>query len=161
MRFLTKHVSVVALTVLALGLGAGAAHADLETYAATLSGSQEVPANASTAVGTAFLFVDTTTLVATYQLQFSGLSSPQTAAHFHNAPAGTNGPVLFGLPTGSPINGTWSLTPTQYALVAAGSVYVNVHSSNIPGGEIRGQMVLDHVVGTEAMTFGAVKALFQ
>ncbi len=161
MRLLKKSALVAAAAVLVLGLGAGAAYADLAIYTTMLTGASEVPPNASSALGIAALTVNTETLVATYQLQFSGLSSSQTAVHFHTAVAGVNGPVAFGLPIGSPVAGTWNMTATQYANLVAGSIYLNVHSTTFPGGEIRGQMTLDNIVGNEAMTFGAVKTLYR
>lgn len=157
-----KNISLVAAaTCLALGLGAGAARADLAIYTAALTGASEVPPNASPAVGIATLTVDTETLVGTYSLSFSGLTSAQTAVHFHTAAAGANGPVAFGLPLGSPVAGTWSLTAAQYASLVEGMIYINVHSTTFPGGEIRGQMTLDHVVAGEEMTFGGLKSLYR
>ncbi|MBK6898326.1 MAG: CHRD domain-containing protein [bacterium] len=161
MRRIKHTVLVAAATCLALGLGAGDARADLAIYTTALTGASEVPPNASPAVGIATLTVDTETLIGTYTLQFSGLTSAQTAVHFHTAAAGVNGPVAFGLPLGSPIAGTWNLTAPQYASLVAGSIYLNVHSTTFPGGEIRGQMTLDHVVAGEEMTFGGIKTLFQ
>ena len=161
MRSIDKSALSAAAAVLLLGLGAGAAHADMATYTTTLSGASEVPPNASTATGVATLTVDTETLVGSYTLEFSGLSSAQTAVHFHTAAAGVNGPVAFGLPNGSPVAGTWDLTQVQYDSLVAGMIYINVHSTNFPGGEIRGQMTLDNIVGNEDMTMGAVKSLYR
>lgn len=157
-----KNISpVVAATFLALGFGADAARADLAVYATALTGASEVPPNDSPAIGTATLTVDTETLIGSYTLEFSGLTSAQTAVHFHTAAAGVNGPVAFGLPLGSPVAGTWNLTAPQYASLVADSIYLNVHSTTFPGGEIRGQMTLDHVVADEELTFGDIKSLFR
>ena len=157
-RFKKRHGLTVA--ALALGAFAGVAQADIETYTAVLSGAEEVPPNESPATGTCELVVDTATLEATWYLEFSGLTAAQTGAHFHTAPAGANGPVVFGLPLGSPVNGTWSMLQADYDLLAAGDIYVNVHTAGYPGGEIRGQMALESV-GTEATTLDAMKALFR
>ena len=43
----------------------------------------------------------------TYHISYCGLSGPATAAHFHNAPIGANGPVVFPLVPGNPITGVW------------------------------------------------------
>jgi len=67
---------------------------------------------------------------------------------------------VFGLPLGSPINGTWEMSQADYDELAAGNIYVNVHTVEFPGGEIRGQMMLD-TVGAEARSLGAVKSLFE
>ena len=71
-----------------------------------------------------------------------------TAAHIHNAPLGENGPIVFPLSlTQDTVSGTWTSTDAQNPLTAdlvekllAGDLYVNVHSSAFPGGEIRGQL---------------------
>ena len=40
----------------------------------------------------------------------------------------------------TPIKGTVSLTPEQVTNLKAGKEYVNVHTQQNPGGEIRGQI---------------------
>ena len=152
--------ALFALAALALGLLALPAQADVEIYTASLSGANEVPPNASTATGSCELSVDTNTLEANYSIEFSGLSTAQTGAHFHNAPAGANGGVVFALPLGSPINGTWNMLQADYDQLAAGNIYLNVHTEMYPGGEIRGQLMLE-TVGAEATSLDAVKALFR
>jgi uncharacterized repeat protein (TIGR01451 family) len=109
-------------------------------YVASLDGAQEVPPTNSTATGAATLMLspdETTALVA---LHFSGLSSAQTAAHIHGpALPGSNAPILFPLPEGQVTDFEISLTPEQVQDLRDGKLYVNVHSSNFPNGEIRGQ----------------------
>lgn len=90
-----------------------------------------------------------------------------TQLHFHNAPAGANGPIVFSpssllasgfddlddikfennTDTGSTIiSGIWDvndprpLTPGLVGEILSGDVYLNVHTVGIPGGEIRGQI---------------------
>jgi len=154
---MTRSLTLLALS---LALFATVAHADLEIYSATLSGANEVPPNASAGTGEVTISVDTETLMATWTLEFSGLATAQTGAHFHNAPAGSNGGVVFALPVGSPVAGNWNLLQTDYDELSAGNIYVNVHTEEFPGGEIRGQLGLE-TVGAEASTLGSVKALFR
>lgn len=161
MRSLLKNPVLPLVLTCVVGLGAGSALADILTYTGSLSGANEVPAVATAASGTAVLVVDTESLAATWTLEFSGLSSTQTAAHFHAAPAGTNGGVVFALPTGTPINGDWTMTVPQFDSLVAGNIYVNVHTANFPGGEIRGQMSLTGTVPADDVSFSAVKALFR
>jgi hypothetical protein len=75
----------------------------------------------------------------------SGFTANVTAAHVHVAPAGTNGGVLFPL-TGA--TGSTNYTSNDMAVLSAseeidflaGNFYVNIHTSQFPGGEIRGQL---------------------
>ena len=63
---------------------AGTAEADIFTYNTSMTGTQEVPPNASPGTGTATGTYDTTTNTITLNLLFSGLGSPSRAAHFHS-----------------------------------------------------------------------------
>ena len=108
----------------------------------TLRGSNEVPTNPSTAMGTGTVNVMADgRVVATVSV--TGMTA--TAAHIHLAAATANGPVIvpftkisdnaFVAPDGA------KLTPEQYAAYKAGNTYVNVHSAQYPGGEVRAQLV--------------------
>ncbi len=104
---------------------------------------------ASTGAGTATLSLDAATKVLTYRVEYSGLTGPATAAHIHAAAqAGGNGPpvVPFASPASpaSPITGTATLTDAQVADLHAGKWYVNVHTAANKGGEIRGDIRMNH-----------------
>src|ERR1041385_6942724 len=113
------------------------------------SGSQEVPANSSTATGTFVGSYNDVTDSLIYTITFSGLSANSTAAHFHGyVPPGISGPVLIGrpgFPTGV-MSGTFTdtlvLTAGQEDSLKRGLIYFNIHSSAFPGGEIRAQIFL-------------------
>ena len=128
------------LAMLALGATvAFAGPAFAEKMKATLDGKSEVPPNASAATGTADIDYD----AATKKLTYSGLSGPATAAHFHGpAEPGKNAGVAVAIPNAgtSPVSGSATLTDAQAADLAAGKLYVNVHTAANPGGEIRGQV---------------------
>lgn len=106
-----------------------------------LMGSNEVPANNSTAMGTATLKFNKTTKVFTITVTHN-LSSI-TAGHIHKGATGTNGSVVFPFTTlASPISYTsTALTPEQEADLMANLYYVNLHSSTFTAGEIRGQLI--------------------
>jgi len=73
-------------------------------------------------------------------LVFSGLSSGQTDAHIHGpAVPGVSAPPVFPLPLGQISDFSINLSPSQVQDLKNGLFYVNVHSSNFPAGEIRGQ----------------------
>ncbi|MEO5906247.1 MAG: CHRD domain-containing protein, partial [Saprospiraceae bacterium] len=132
---------------------------ELETdtrFAAVLSGANEVPSVASDAQG---LFIANLTHSGTrlsFYCVFRGLSGPPISAHIHNAAAGTNGPAVFNLTdsiTGNIISGTW--TPADFlAALHAGELYVNIHTTNNPGGEIRGQLLVQQGLQFDAILNG-------
>jgi glucose/arabinose dehydrogenase len=109
-------------------------------FVATLNGAQETPPTNSTATGTATLLLSPDEKTARVSLNFSGLTSAQTAAHIHGAGAvGVPAPVLFPLPNGQVSDFEIALSPTQATDLKNGLWYVNVHSTNFMNGEIRGQ----------------------
>lgn len=112
------------------------------TYEASLDGASEVPAVTTTATGTATLTFNTTTKIFSIVVTHSGVEA--TAGHIHKAAVGENGGVIFPFENASsPINFTSeALDATQEADLAAGLYYVNIHSADNPGGEIRGQLTL-------------------
>ncbi len=137
----TAEWRIAALAALGLLL-AGAASAATEIYRVSLDATQEVPPNASAGKGTGNLSYDTVTKLLAYNISFSGLSSPENAAHIHGpALAGANAGVIFPLPLGSPIAGNVGpLTAAQEGYLRSGRLYVNIHTTINPGGEIRGQI---------------------
>ena len=125
-----------------------------EIFTAYLTPAQEVPPVASTATGYARIVVNEGTGALTFTVVFNGLSSNQTASHIH-APAaiGANVGVAinFGAVGGTSgtISGSTTITPTQLGQLRQGLGYVNVHSVNFTGGEIRGQLAKQRPVDTD------------
>jgi hypothetical protein len=129
--------------------------------AGILSGLFEVPSVLTTAtggeVGEGIFFDNATrdlTINAAYGLfGFQPLIGSFTATHLHQSPAGTNGPVIIDLnsgatdihfssgPTSGFFSGTVNLTLPQIDSLFANNIYLNVHSSLFPGGEIRAQFI--------------------
>jgi hypothetical protein len=118
------------------------AFAETLTYKVPLTAASEVPANNSKGVGTADITFDTATKKLTWKVSYSGLTGPATMGHFHGpAEPGKNaGVVLAFANPASPIQGSTTLTDAQAADFMAGKWYVNVHTSQNKGGEIRGQV---------------------
>jgi hypothetical protein len=108
-------------------------------FTANLNGSQAGTSSIATGTGN-FQFVDTTGGGAInalqYSITFAGLSGTYSGAHFHYSPSGV---VLHAIPfADSTINGTWSgFADSVLTLLLHGRIYVNVHSSTSPAGEIR------------------------
>ena len=114
-----------------------------------------MPANGSTGTGfgTVALSPDQGTI--TVNMRFNGLSAPANAAHILGpGGAGTNAAVLFpftGVPAASAgviPEQSFTITPTQIGYLTNGFLYMNVHNTNFPGGEIRAQLLLVPSVGT-------------
>ena len=126
-----------------VALLAGVAHADMVKVQATLSTGAEVPPKTTAGSGMFDGTLDTATKVLTYNLTYTGLTWPATAAHLRGPAApGANAGVLvpFPAPVTSPIHGTATLTDAQVKDLMDGTMYANVHTAANPGGEIRGQV---------------------
>ena len=121
----------------------GMAQAETMAFKGTLNGATEAPPKTTDGKGTVSASLDTTSKVLTYGVEYTGLSGPATAAHFHGpAEPGANAGVAVPLATpASPIQGTATLTDAQMADLMAGKWYANVHTAANPAGEIRGQVV--------------------
>lgn len=156
-----RHSCLLAIAA----LGVSPASAAILRLRAELLAINEVPANPSTATGRAIVFYDTNTQKYTATVSVSGLSSALTGSHIHEGPAGSNGPVVtnFGPAAayansgpGGFYSGTFTGTYTGDVgkLLAAGA-YVNVHSANNLGGEIRGQLVLETTSNERLLNYSA------
>ena len=141
-------------------------------YEATIDESQVVVGGTgSLATGTAVLTLNAAQDALSYSitligLDLDGLQTPMdatdnvTAMHFHAAPAGSNGGVVFGLispnhdvddlvidPVAGTLTGIWEETDVnplsgQLPNLMVGNLYLNVHTTSFPGGEIRGQVLV-------------------
>jgi hypothetical protein len=119
---------------------------------ATLSGDQEVPVPGGPAVGdadgraTALVRVQDVRI--TFSFAWSGIGAP-TLGHIHAGAAGVNGPVKVGLftepmpTTATAASGSVTITDPQIAAAIRANpsgFYANLHSSEFPGGAVRGQL---------------------
>ncbi len=130
----------------------------VNTFAASLTGAQETPPTTSTAQGSATAVLDPTTRELVATITTRGITG--AAANIHGAAPGVNGPILFPLTENGAGSGIWSarvtLTDVQIADLRAGNWYFNVQSSALPGGEIRGQILLQQpgsTAGSGSATF--------
>lgn len=110
-------------------------------FHANMTGGQEVPSVSTTASGTGSLVLMNDGLH--YDITVRNMSGSITSAHFHQAPAGQSGPVVLTITfNGRRAIGVWSnLTNDERSTLFDGGYYVNVHSSEHPDGEIRGQLL--------------------
>lgn len=154
LKFLSSAAAAAALLATSL-----AANATVYQFNASLTGTQEVPANAVTGTGIATLFYNdfntATTVDDSFNFSMSAfnLSGPATGFHIHAAaPAGANAGVVVNLAaapfvsfnSGGIVLVGGSNVPVSFAPLLtdlqAGLAYVNIHTASFPGGEIRGQL---------------------
>jgi len=164
-----KICALLAASVVGLAAALPAAAHDAQ-YRATLTGTAEIPSNASPATGNALITVDFDTLMMDVQISFAGLIGTTTASHIHcctatpgsaNVGVATTLPTFTGFPSGvtsgnydhvfdmslassyNPafVTAQGSVSNAFNALVAGmetGNAYLNIHTTQFPGGEIRG-----------------------
>lgn len=169
-----KAVVPALALLLAASTGWAAEHDRDSRVIARLDPSNEVPAVSSPAQGLLRARIDQAAEIMEYELTFDGLQANVVMAHIHFAQPNVNGAIMVWLcgtagapgPTGTqmcPQSGTISgtLDPTNIQTIAPqgistgefqefvrairnGLAYVNVHTVQSPGGEIRGQLRTRH-----------------
>ena len=133
----------IVLGLLATAAVFAAAEAQVVPFKGTLSGASEVPPVQSQGSGAAAVNANPATKGVSWSVTYSGLSGPPAAAHIHcGAAAGANAGVAvdLGKNLASPIQGSGTMTDAQMADLQAGKCYVNIHTGNNKGGELRGQL---------------------
>lgn len=163
MRQNSSHILICSLVFALLIIFPKNSSALIYPFNHTLSGIFENPPNASPATGNITGTYDDITKTISFTLTFSGMLGTTTAAHFH-APAGltSNSPVrigFVGFPTGvtsGSYSNSYVLTAQQEGWLMTDSMYVNVHTTVLPGGEIRHQMFLDNPLPVELSGFTSV-----
>jgi hypothetical protein len=140
------HVFTRLLAALTIGtalVSASPALAEMVKMTAMLSGKMEVPPTDSNGKGSVEATFDTDTKKLDWTIEYSDLTGPVTAAHFHGpAESGKNAPPVVPLEgdLASPLKGSATLTDAVAADLAAGRIYFNIHTAAHPDGEIRGQV---------------------
>jgi CHRD domain-containing protein len=161
---------VVALFALAMGSYAIASAGSNQEKVRSdrLTGYQETPAISSTGTGSFTARIDDDEQMITFKLTYSGLTAPALVSHIHfgarftaggvsaflcggggkpDCPPGTmSKAIVTGTITAADVVGPagQGITPGEFGelvrAIRSGVTYVNVHTSNFPSGEIRGQV---------------------
>jgi len=107
-----------------------------------MTGAEEVPPVNTSASGTGSITVgEDRSVSGSFKLQNA---AQIRVAHIHEGPAGKAGPVI--IPLQKTADNEWAvppgakLTESRYQSYKAGGLYVNFHSAQYKGGEIRGQI---------------------
>lgn len=113
-------------------------------FGGRISGTKEVPSNASEGTGTMIVRYNTETNFLELIGDYQGIASGITVSHIHRGAAGVNGGVAVTLiNTGGnfgTVGAEATLSEADEALLLAGDMYVNIHSNTFPGGELRTQL---------------------
>lgn len=117
------------------------------TYTSAMNGFEEVPSTFSPGIANVVLQLDDVaqTLSGTGTVQF--LQGSPTGFHLHNAPFGSNGPIVVTIGADKISGNTISFTNiavSDFANVKVAmdtfQTYLNIHTDKFPTGEIRGQV---------------------
>jgi hypothetical protein len=160
--------AVLGIAALTVSLSSATAHDNRHrqnVVRALLLGVNETPSVSTPASGRLRAVLDEDSGLITFTLSYEDLTAPPSVAHIHFGERHTAGGVMVFLCGGggqpacpaSPAEITGSITATNvvgpaaqgittgqfekvFAAIRSGAAYANVHTSNFPGGEIRGQL---------------------
>ena len=166
-----RQIGLAAAFLLILASGGAHAQRGVANISAGLEPRQEVPAVTSPARGVFSARIHDDAQMVTYELTFGGLQADVRQAHIHFAQPNVNGGIMVWLcgtsvnpgPAGTQVCpqsgtitgvigpghvlplGTQGLAAGAFddftAALRSGLAYVNVHTQQSPGGEIRGQVL--------------------
>jgi hypothetical protein len=147
------------------------ARAQIIEFRAAITAAQEVPATTSTATGNAVMLYDIGNNTFDLFISISGFTNALSASHIHEAVAGTNGSVVVPFSLNNFAANAGTLSGTVLRLPYRGDkvkllqngAYLNFHTAQFPGGEVRGQLIAQPKrlvasidVGQEQAAFPAV-----
>lgn len=144
-----------------LGLsGTAQAQNNVVRFTALLSGANETPPVLTGAFANATVTLDLTTQTLTWNIDVFNMPSGTNNAHFHVGGPGLAGPTCVNVAFPPNISNDYNLSGTATATnllprvdqgirswedfmqaLLGGQTYLNIHSVNFPGGEIRGQVL--------------------
>lgn len=114
-------------------------------FKATLSADEQSAPTESPGSGVVDFVLERSTQELSWTLVFDNLTSQVTGAHIHGpqTPGGNAGVLIDLAPEGpkSPAQGSLVLNDGLLEYLLTGRMYVNVHSTKYPVGELRGQIM--------------------
>lgn len=156
---------ILAIAAMLLVVCSAPSMAEVTNFSVTLDGAQ---ANAgagtgSSATGTATASYDSDTGMFSWDLSWSGMTP--TICHFHgpanpNQNAGVTVNIFAISGSSSPSAGSTVITGPEAADLLNELWYINIHSAEFPGGEIRGQVLVEGTVEAEGNSVSEMKARF-
>jgi len=129
------------LTVCVAGLLLAFTRADAQQIFFRISLDSTLTNSNSPAKGSGYAYISSDLKTLTYQLTVNKLQGSLQSAHFHAHPTGAILKDISTSFTGNTASGTWTNVPDsvlKYLFSDSLRVYINVHTSTAPNGEIRG-----------------------
>jgi len=136
-----------------------------EGYSINMNGNQVVPSVTSLAYGAGIVSTDRFDDNMHYLWNAGSLSATATGAHFHLNTTGFNGPQIYDMTSIMVASGTnvsaegyWNSTdappflPANSLQFSKDSIYLDIHNSAFPNGEIRGQVASGYSSTFEIIT---------
>lgn len=113
-------------------------------FYADLSADEESAVTESPGVGRVDLTLERSTLKISWKVTYSNLTSPEVGVHIHGpqTPGGEAGIIVDMAPQGikNPTQGSAALTDGDMIYLVQDRLYVNLHTTKYPAGELRGQL---------------------
>jgi len=122
-----------------------------------LSGANAVPPVETMALGVATVNFNEDMTMGTLNVTASNFDSPVVGAHIHDGAAGTTGGVLVNFSDDyelGRISADFAVDAALLSKLIKGEVYLNIHTENNPGGEIRGQLGLEAAMSFNGLLSG-------
>ena len=125
-------------------------------FKVSMTGENESPAGDPVGTGTATIRMRAGQAQVCFAFTAQNITLPAAGAHIHTGASGAAGPILVPLVApgaGGTSSGCVATTRANVAAILANPAgfYVNVHTTDFPGGAIRGQLV-----GTSTAAFGKI-----
>ena len=137
----------------------GGGNAGGRRLSATLTGAAEIPGPGDPdGSGTVTLKVRPDRNEVCFDIHVSGITLPAAAAHIHQAPVGVAGGIVVTLGTPDAAGNATGCVSASHDLLKTikqnpSAYYVNVHTTDLPSGALRGQLVRSSGQGQARGTF--------